>query len=105
MFPKTNVEPQVGKLADIQAARILERAKQEKDKATKEDKKGTDLDTKADRICKMAQHLQDTDSGEVSHSRSKEKCFTAVMTSTHTQVVCEVGTASDAPTRELLFPK
>jgi hypothetical protein len=75
-----------------QAAKILERAKREKQRASQEDQKGSALDKKADRVCKMAQHLQDTDDGEAQRGRLFPPCcdthtHTHTHTNTHTYTV------------------
>ena len=61
-----------------QIKQLMKRAKKEEANADEEDKKGLKLDSKAKRTCKMADYLQNTDSGLEARARVQREAATSL---------------------------
>lgn len=61
-----------------QAKKLIQRAAQEKAHAAQEKKKGADLVTKAERTCKIAEHLHNTDDGLALRARRQKEAATSL---------------------------
>eukprot|EP00291_Cryptomonas_curvata_P019483 CAMPEP_0172167986 /NCGR_PEP_ID=MMETSP1050-20130122/9878_1 /TAXON_ID=233186 /ORGANISM="Cryptomonas curvata, Strain CCAP979/52" /LENGTH=302 /DNA_ID=CAMNT_0012838841 /DNA_START=12 /DNA_END=916 /DNA_ORIENTATION=- len=61
-----------------QAKKLIQRAAQEKAHAAQENKKGADLVTKAERTCKIAEHLHNTDDGLALRARRQKEAATSL---------------------------